>query len=223
MMGVRLADTRLDAAERHEAGGGSVGYLRVAEGPLNAVSDRLIPTGGHVPIEHVSAQPLAYVVPAARSEERAAPDVRRDPAAITWRMHGGGKVVYVATNLHRVMGTGPGPAFTETERLIGELVRWLGGERIRIRAPREVTVSAYRAPRGATIHIVNKPPRGPYVHEQVHRSGPIEIVIPQSLYVADVTALDGSPVDWNHENDRLAITVHDVAEYRCLCVEGALG
>lgn len=220
MMGVRLAADGLEAAGTREAP--SIGYLRLVEGPLDTLPDRLMPTGGHVPVNLISAQPLAHAMPA-KPPSTAAPDPEIERPAITWRMHGGGKVVYVGAHLDPVIGGSPGPAFTGPERLIGELVRWLGGERIRVRAPRDVSVSAYRAPRGATIHVLNRPPGGPYVHERVLRSGRVEIVIPQALYVAGVTALDKTAVQWDHQNDRLAVAVSGVAEYRCLCVEGALG
>ncbi len=220
MMGVRLATGTSKAAGPQEAV--STGYLRIAEGPLDTLPNRLMPTAGHVSVDLVSAQPLAHAVPAERSSGVAA-DSQVERPAITWRMHGGGKVVHVAAHLHPLMGGGDGPAFTGPERLIGELVRWLGGERIRVRAPRDVSVFAYRAPRGATIHVLNRPPSGPYIYEHVVRTGRLEIVVPQSLYVANVAALDKTAVQWDHKNDRLAIAVSNVAEYRCLCVEGALG
>lgn len=221
MLGVRLVDGGARRAGPQEAP--TVGYLRPGAGPLHSLGSGLVPTGGHVAIEAVSAEPVAYAM---AGGERPATPGHAEPAerpGITWRMYGGGKAAYVASHLEAVIDGRRQPAFMSAEHLVGELVRWLGGERVRIRAARNVSVFVHRAPHGATIHVVNKPPSSPYVYERVPRSGRVEVVIPQTLYVSNVAAFDNTTVQWKHQNDRLAVSISGVAEYRCLRVEGALG
>ena len=221
MLGVRWA-SRSDEAGAVD-GGEAVAYVRVGEGPLETLAGRLVPSAGHVPVQVASAQPVAHVIPQRKGHGLGVTDEETECPAIAWRMHGGGKAAYVGARLGPVIAGGPGPAFTAAEHLIGEFVRWLGGERIRVRAPRNVSILVHRVARGAAIHVVNKPEESPYVHERVRRLARIEIVIPQTLYVGDVSALDDTAVDWSHQNDRLTISLAGIAEYRCLRVEGALG
>ena len=197
-----------------EGSGQWPGYIRADRGALSKVAGRLVPIGTWTRVTASGAQPLAHIVD--ESGDVTAP-------AITWRMHGGGKAAYCAAPLAEVLEPDQGPAFTDAERLIGELARWLGGERVRIDAPRNVTVQVHRSPGGATIHIVNRPPESAFVSESVEPTGRIEVAIPQTLYAGGVRALDGSDVEWSHVADRLNIAVHGVDEYRCVVVDGALG
>lgn len=199
------------------------GYLRVAPAPLNSLANKLVPTGGHTPVRLTGAEPLAHAIPGAEHHGVLARDEDMIAPAASWRMYGGGKVAYMASLLEPVLTGAHGPAFTSAEGLIGELVRWLGGERVRIRAPRNVTVQVHRAPRGATVHIVNRPPASRHLHEHVAHTGRVDIVIPQTLHTSSVRALDDTAVRWQQQGDRLTISVSNVAEYRCLRIEGALG
>jgi len=219
LLGVRFAGPSKEVARPRA----SEGYLQIAELPLATLARELIPSGAHVPVEVVSAQTIAEAIPGG-AEPFPVPRTGEERApGITWRMQGGGRAVYVAADLEAAIVDRIGPRFTSTERLIGELVRWLGGERIRIEAPRHVSVHIHRAESGATIHLVNRPASGGHVYESVPPSGEMEIVIPQTLYASNVRALDGTPVDWNLSGRRLRIVVSGVEEYRCLRVEGALG
>jgi len=218
MLGVTLVAAPDPARRRPEAA-----YARVASAPLSALADALVPTGGHVPVRLVSAEVVAHAIPAPKYYGVLARDETTASPAITWRMYGGGKVAYVASRLEPVVTGTQGPAFTSAERLIGELVRWLGGERVRVRAPRNVTVQVYRAPRGATVHLVNKPPSSPHLYDHTARTGRIDLVIPQTLHTSSVRALDDTAVRWEQQGDRLMISVSGVEEYRCLRIEGALG
>ena len=194
------------------------GYLRVGQTPLADMAGELLAAGAHENVRIGNAQLIAEILPATRPLGGLA-DAPASPG-ITWRLHGGGKAAYIAAPLDEVLLASPEGAFVETERLVGELVRWLGGQRIRIRAPRNVVVQVYRSPGGATVHIVNRPATGllpPPVCERV------EIAVPQTLYAASVRALDGTDVAWELRRDELHISVRDIVDYRCLHIEGAVG
>jgi hypothetical protein len=138
-------------------------------------------------------------------------------------MHGGGRAVYFAGEIEPVVVGRCGPRFVVTERLVGELVRWLGGERVRVQGPRNMAVQMHRIAGGAAVHLVARPAADGHPHEGVAPSGEIEIAIPQTLYTSSVRALDGTDVHWELTGRRLRIVVDGVSEYRCLVIEGALG
>jgi hypothetical protein len=195
----------------------------VAELPLVDLAHEVIPCGDCVPIAAAGAQAVAEVIrggPEPLSVPR--PDGPGAPG-ITWRMQGGGRVVYVAPTLVRVLADRTGPLFASAGRLVGELARWLGGERVHINAARSVTVQMHRAPGGATVHLLNRPAPDAHLYETVPPSGGIEITVPQALYTSNVRALDGSEVQWQQVGPRLRIVVGEIGEYRCLRIEGALG
>jgi len=211
------------AGEAAEARASAADYLRVAELPLVDLAHEVIPCGDCVPIAAAGAQVMADVIRSGpeplslpRSDGSGAP-------GITWRMQGGGRVVYVAATLVRVLADLTGPLFTSAEGLVGELARWLGGERVRVDAARSVSVQMHRAPGGATVHLLNRPAPDAHLHESVPPSGGIEITVPQALYTSNVRALDGADVQWQQVGPRLRIVVGEIGEYRCVRIEGALG
>jgi hypothetical protein len=197
-------------------------YLRVADLPLTEAPRQPVPAGRCVAIRTDDAQALGSVLPGA-ADSLALPlgDAEEAPG-ITWRIHGGGRAAYFAGDAEAVVLGHGGTRFSAAEQLIGELVRWLGGERVRVRGGRDLSVHAHRVPGGAAVHLVARPPSDGRLFESVTPSGEIEIVVSQVLYVSGVRALDGTEVSWELANRRLRIVVRGVEEYRCLMIDGAV-
>jgi hypothetical protein len=215
LLGVRAAGAP------DEAAGGS--YLRVSELPLSELARQMLPVGPVVPVTTTSAEVIAEVIEGPEGPlALPSPTAARGPG-ITWRRLGGGRAVYVAAELQAPLLSSQGPRFPVVENLVGSLIRWLGGERVRIVAPRQAAVQVYRTETGATIHIVNRPDRAPFPIEHLAPLDEVTLAFPQTLFASGVRALDGSPVDWEQSGRRLRITSRDVTDYRCLVVEGALG
>lgn len=198
-------------------------YLRITGTPLGRLVGQLVPADECVTVQVTSAEIIAEAFPHERK-----PGGPRDREGspfpgITWRMHGAGRVVYVASPLETVIVSPFGPRFTACESLVGELVRWLGGERVRVEAPPEAAVQIYRVAGGAVVHIFARPGPTPYLHENIPEIPRVELTISRALYTSGVHALDGTDVEWDQVGHRLKIVVENVKEHRCLLVEGVLG
>ncbi|MGQ9730335.1 MAG: beta-galactosidase trimerization domain-containing protein [Candidatus Zipacnadales bacterium] len=201
----------------------TIGYLQVREPSLTNVVGNIIPVGATAQIRLTSAQAMAYVI-LAPADARSLPKIEDTLSpGLTWQAHGGGRAAYLAATLESVLGGVSGTLLECAERLVGDLVRWLGGERLRVTAPPEVIVQAYRSPGGATLHLLN---RASLSGGRIPQPVPVrsaEIIIPQTLYAAEVHALDGSEVHWESATRMLRIEVPQLKDYCCLHIEGAFG